>query len=289
MLIKRKQIKNLFQWLLIIVIAIGIAIALRVFVFAKFTIPTPSMEPAIIAGDQVLVSKLTPGPRLIKNLFSIQENDKPEITRISVSKIKRNDILVFNFPYTQRGKLGFDYQVYYAKRCVGIPGDSLEIVNGFYKVRHVADTLGNYKKQEKLSTSNKKRIKKGIFQSFPKNKRYDWNILDFGPLYIPGKGDCLPIDSMSIVLYKQLIEYETEKTVRVKRQQVLLNDSVITDYTFLNNYYFMAGDHVQDSKDSRYWGLLPEVHIVGKVVLALSNKNPKTGETNWKRFLKRIK
>lgn len=286
---KQKYIKNLLRWLLMIVISIGLAIVLRVFVIAKFMIPTPSMEPAIAVGDQILVSKLTPGPRLIKNLFSLQENEKPEISRFQVSKIKRNDILVFNFPYFKRKKLGFDYRVYYTKRCIGIPRDSLDIVNGFYKVRHQVDTLGDYYNQEKLSRRNQKEIKEELYQSFPNDKNYSWNIKNFGPLYIPGKGDCLSIDSMSIILYQQLIEYETGKTIGMQRQHVLLNDSIITSYTFQSNYYFMAGDYVQDSKDSRYWGLLPEDHIVGKAVLVLSNKDPKTGKTNWKRFLRKIK
>jgi signal peptidase I len=93
-----KQIfKNIFQYVLIIFIAIVLAILLRVFLFASFKIPSPSMEPAILSGDYIIVNKQIPGPRIIKNFFSSQKNDRWGTKRFKgIRKIKRNDMQVFN-------------------------------------------------------------------------------------------------------------------------------------------------------------------------------------------------
>ena len=65
--------KNALQWLLIFLTAIVLAVCMRVFLFALYSIPTPSMEPAIVAGDKVLITKLIPGPRIVRNFFSLHE------------------------------------------------------------------------------------------------------------------------------------------------------------------------------------------------------------------------
>ena len=285
----KRLLKNILQWLLIVVIAIVLAVALRVFVFAKFTIPTPSMEPAIIAGDRVLVSKLTPGPRIITNFFSLRNGEKPVIKRLSGFDVKRNDILVFNFPYSDWNRLDMDMSVFYAKRCVAIPGDTFYIENGFYKVKNAIDTLGCYKNQQQLSETQDSKFQSNIYDCFPFDAHYSWNVKDFGPLYVPRANETLAIDTLNAVLYRKLIEYETERNVYVKDGQVLLGDSAIANYTFTRNYYFMTGDYVFDSQDSRYWGLLPEDHIVGKVAFMLNNENPHTKKVSWKRFLKKAK
>lgn len=266
-MIKKRHIKRVLQWLLIFMIAIVVAICLRVFVLAKFTIPTPSMEPAILPGDRVIVSKLTPGPRIIRNLFSLWKDGKPEISRLRMFGVKRNDVLVFNFPYPNRNRLGFDYQVYYAKRCVAIPGDTFYIENGIYKVKNCPDTLGNYEAQLHFSKKKAEEIRPEIFRCFPRNDNYQWNVKQFGPLYVPRKGDTLAIDAKNVALYKNLIRYETDREVRVANDTVYVGGEPLHAYVFRQNYYFMAGDLVRDSKDSRYWGLLPEEHIVGKVAI----------------------
>jgi signal peptidase I len=127
-----------------------------------------------------------------------------------------------------------------------------------------------------------------VYRCFPKQSSYNWNLKYFGPLYVPRKDDCLDINSLNISLYSKLIEYETEKIVKTKGSEISLNDSVIYKYTFLKNYYFMAGDLVQDSRDSRYWGLLPEDHIVGKAVIIWKSKDGNSGKYRWERFFKRI-
>ncbi|MCD7901788.1 MAG: signal peptidase I [Bacteroides sp.] len=282
-------LKNLLQWTLVIFFTSSLAIILRVFVFAKFSIPTPSMEPSIKAGEQVLVSKLTPGARIITNFFTLKKGEVPEVKRMPGFSVKRNEVLIFNFPYSDWQRMSIDMNVFYAKRCVAIPGDTFYIENGIYKVTQSSDTLGCYKNQQYLAERKDNDFNSDIYNCFPFDTRYSWNIKNFGPLYVPRKNETLLIDTLNIILYKKLIEFESRKTIKTKAMHVLMGDSTIQKYTFTKNYYFMAGDFVFDSQDSRYWGLLSEDHIVGKVAFVWNIKDISTGKTKWSDFLKKIK
>ncbi|GHT15099.1 hypothetical protein FACS189426_22370 [Bacteroidia bacterium] len=119
--------KPLFKHLLIgikiFVTAILLAIILRIFVLSSFHIPTPSMEPSVLAGDYIIVNKLAYGARIVKN-FNFMKGGKFETFRVKgFGKVKRNDVLVFNFPYSDWNKLQPDLGVFYLKRCVAIPGE----------------------------------------------------------------------------------------------------------------------------------------------------------------------
>lgn len=91
-------------------------------------------------------------------------------------------------------------------------------------------------------------------------------------IYIPISGDTICLDILNIKLYKRPIYYETGKQITIKNGDVLLGDSTVNKYVFKHNYYFMAGDWSLNSNDSRYWGLLPEDHIVGKVSFIWNSK-----------------
>ena len=86
----------------------------------------------------------------------------------------------------------------------------------------------------------------------------DWDIVCFGPLYLPVKGDEIEMNPKHAVLYRNVIEWEQRKKLFLLGDTILLNDSAIHAYRFKENYYFVAGDKVMNSQDSRYWGLLPE-------------------------------
>lgn len=263
-----------------------LTIFLRVFIISSFKIPTPSMTPAILPGDYILVNKLIIGPRLFKN-FNFLKGEKVETFRLpGFRKIKRNDILVFNFPYSNCDQLRMDINVYYLKRCIAIPGDTFYIDNGFYHVKGCNDTLGNYDNQLALS-----RQKNTIwaFRTFPYEGQHYWTMKTFGPLYIPKANDVLSIDTSTIALYKRLIEYETDKRITVNKGDILLDKQPLTRYRFRRNYYLMAGDNVFDSRDSRFWGLLPDDHIVGKAMRIWKSVDPASGKLRYDRLLRKIK
>ena len=246
------------------------------------------MEPAIWAGDYILVNKLVLGGRVYKN-FDFRKGGKVETRRLrGWREVRRNDVLVFNFPYTERQKLEFDLNTFYVKRCVAIPGDTFFIENGIYKVANRKDTLGCYWQQLLVSERDDAQLSKA-FRCFPKATGYNWNMKNFGPLYVPGKGDRLTVDSQNIHLYRNLIAYESGREVSIQGDTVLLGNEILTAYTFLKNYYFMTGDYALDSRDSRYWGLLPEEHIVGKAAIIWKSEDMQTGKYRWHRFFKTIK
>lgn len=224
------------------------------------------MSPALLPGDYIFVNKLIPGPRLIIKA----SGDNPQLKRFTGYKtIKRNDIVVFNPLNGSFPELG----AFHIKRCIGVPGDTFYIDNGFNKIKNVSDTLGDYFAQQMLSEKMDAEIEAIIFNCFPFDSAYDWNIKKFGPLYIPISGDTICLDIQNIKLYRQMIYYETGKRITIENGTIFLGDCIINKYVFRYNYYFVAGDWVLNSNDSRYWGLLPENHIVGKVSFIWNSKD----------------
>ena len=106
--------------------------------------------------------------------------------------------------------------------------------------------------------------KKPDLSVFPHSK--PWNIDNYGPIYIPEQGKMVKLDLISLPLYKRIItEYEGNK-LEIKGDAIYINDKIATSYTFKQNYYWMMGDNRHRSEDSRYWGYVPENHVVGKPV-----------------------
>ena len=296
-----KLIKKLLKGLSLIVLTITLAGVMKVFLFASFKVPTGSMEPTILPGDFVLVNKLLIGPRIYRD-FGFLKGRKTPYKRIKgMQPIRRNDVLVFDAPYIAAGFLNKIPNQYYIKRCVAISGDTLLIENGKLKIakhpptplqrgiENYMDSVGGVLGQQKLSQMSQNDFPPDIWQCFPFDTvYYRWNIKDFGPLYIPAQNDKLELNQQNIVLYKPLIQYETQKTITVKEGRLFLGEEPLSSYTFTRNYYFMAGDNVTGSYDSRYWGLLPEDFVVGKATIIWKSKDSQTGKFRWKRFLKVI-
>ena len=201
-------------------------------------------------------------------------------------------MLVFNFPYpAQWDSIGLNVMSYYVKRCVALPGDTFEIRKAHYWVRSCEMSLGNVESQDALMriVANGREKDYGIVMSgYPYNGLVDWNIVNFGPLYLPAKGDEIEMNPKHAVLYRNVIEWEQRKKLFLYGDTVLLNDSAIHAYRFKENYYFVAGDKVMNSQDSRYWGLLPEPFIVGKAVRIWKSVDRGTDEIRWDRTFKNI-
>jgi len=247
------------------------------------------MEPNLISGDYILVNKLVMGPRIF-NLVSALNKEDIKIHRLpGLRNIKHNDILVFNFPYSvSQDSISFDIMKYYIKRCIGLPGDTLQIRNGLFQITGISERLGNYKSQQYISTLVDS-VKHIQMDSYPWNKGFNWTIKEFGPLPIPIKGQQMEMNKHTYSLYHQIISWEQKQKLKFNNNKVLLGDSAITNYEFLKNYYFMAGDKLQNSQDSRYWGLLPEEYIVGKASLIWNSTEPASNKTRWNRILRSIK
>lgn len=263
----------------------------QLFCFTSFKIPSDSMEPALRDGDRILVNKMIKGARLF-NVFSALNNEDVAIHRIpGLGNLKRNDILVFNFPYQKNrwDSIRLDVMQYYVKRCIALPGDTLEIRSGFYKIRGCKEQLGNDKAQRYLANLQNPKQHGIVVGTFPYDKQLKWNIREFGPLSIPRKGQEVMMNRTNFLLYRQLIGWEQKKKLRFKNEQALLGDSLISRYRFEKNYYFVSGDNMANSQDSRYWGMLPEEYIVGKATRIWYSEDKFTGKPRWERIMKRIK
>lgn len=265
---------------------------LQVFVFTSFKVPSDSMEPTLIAGDRILVDKCSTGARLF-DLLGAVKGEEVKIRRVPGWRdFRRNDVLAFNFPYPGRwDSIAFDVMLYYVKRCVAVPGDTLEIRNAHYRVRGVEETIGYVDGQDELQRvmdSGEAKRMRIVTRRYPKDSALDWSIAEFGPLYIPRQGDNLPMNRKHALLYKHPIEWEQKKKLRMKGDSVWIGDSLIHSYRFRESYYFMAGDKALNSRDSRYWGLLPETFIVGRVWRIWKSVDPVTDEMRWERIGRKV-
>jgi signal peptidase I len=281
-----KSISTLLKTVYFLTLAVLLGITVRAVFFLSVVVPSDSMAPTIFSGEYIMVNKCVPGLRT----FSFDSVKKCPLTdrKFRTGKIRRNDILVFNYPYHRHNVLSFDSKLYYIKRCVAVAGDTFSIENGIYRMHGVSRRLGNYEAQQRLSEADSAIFSPEVFLCYPQRSPYHWTIKNFVPLYIPRKGDCVPIDTVSIYLYKNLLEYETGQKIKINAPNVLLNDSIINNYTFSQNYYFMAGDRVFDSGDSRYWGLLPEDHIAGRAMFIWKSIDPQIDKIRWKRVGKQL-
>jgi len=270
---------NIFNWVVLSAFAVVLVyFGNWIFISDKFIVPTESMSPTLIPGDRIVVNKLIFGARIYKN-FDFSEGQPLVSWRMpGLRKIRPNDVLVFNVPRGYGGdEIAFKINYVFAKRCVGAPGDTVEVDEGLYKNNRCDGPIGLSARQACLAATPDSLIPDVIFSTIPFDD--SWNVKRFGPLYVPAKGDTIRLDERARRIYGAAIEYETGRK---------LSDVPDREYVFRQNYYFMGGDNVFDSADSRYWGFVPEEFIIGVTRRIAYSRDRQTDTFRWDRFMKRI-
>lgn len=363
---KKKQQKQKNQksewrsWFDAILFAVIAASLLRIFLIEAYTIPTSSMEKSMLIGDFLFVSKTAYGPRVPitpvavplvhhtiprTNIKSYSEIIKLPYHRMKgLGNIERNDCVVFNWP-AETLERPIDKKENYVKRCVGIPGDKIEILEGQLMVNNVPQeefdgmkkqwsytvntkgtglnpnilyekydiTEGGYGRNRneyilKLTNGSADALKKfsnvtsvtkiiekpKVFADyiFPHNENYKWNIDNYGPLTIPKAGAIINLTIENLPIYKDIIERYENNKLEIIENEIYINDSIVSSYTFAMNYYWMMGDNRHNSADSRFWGFVPEDHIVGKALFVWMSwdKNAKgLKKVRWSRLFRSVK
>lgn len=245
-----------------LVYAAVVAFLIKVFLFEAYRIPTGSMENTLLVGDFLLVTKFTYGATTPRNI-PFTNIRIPYFRLPAFKEPKIGDIIVFDFPGDRDEKESPEV-LNYIKRCVGLPGDTIQIIN---RVLYNNGKVIPNPPQAKFIT-NVQPPNYGNPRIFPKGM--PWNDDNYGPLRIPKKGDRLKIDSSNFEQWKIFILRENHNEVKLTPDNKLIVDGTIRDsniYVVERDYLFMMGDNRNNSLDSRFWGFMPKDNIVGEAFM----------------------
>ncbi len=120
---------------------------------------------------------------------------------------------------------------------------------------------------------------------FPYDPSFNWTVDNFGPLWVPQKGKSIDLTPQNVTLYKRVISVYEGNKWEERNGQIFINGQAASSYTFKMNYYWMMGDNRHRSQDSRFWGFVPEDHIVGEAWLIWMSYDK---GIRWNRLFKSI-
>ena len=227
-----------------------------------------------------------------------------------------------NFPeYGEIGSRPTDRRENYVKRCVGLPGQTLQIKNRVVYLdgkpnkepdnvqytywvklkRHLTDeelkemaitqedlmslnqngympltnmAVERMKKSPDMVESIELNTEASTLDTYPLNGNMHWTRDNYGPIWIPKKGASIDLTLDNLPIYERPIKVYEGNELDVRDGKIFINGKEAKSYTFKMDYYWMQGDNRHNSADSRYWGFVPEDHIVGKPIFIWWSSDP---------------
>lgn len=255
---KQTPLSRLRNSVEILALTVFIALFLKTFVIEAYRIPTGSMEDTLLVGDFLLVNKFVYGattPRTIP----FTDAAIPFLRLPALKSPKRGDVVVFEFPQSDRN--GEVPPVNYVKRCVAIPGDTVRIVNKQVIVNGAELALPRH---AKVNPSHVRPREFRNYRIFPRGAAFNED--NYGPLTVPRRGEALFLDVNTIAVWWQLIEREGHRVEVATSGEVLIDRVPTSEYVVEHEYYFVMGDNRDNSLDSRFWGFVPETHVIGQAL-----------------------
>jgi signal peptidase I len=240
----------------VVIYALFIALFLKVFVIEAFGIPTPSMRGTLMVGDFLFVNKFIYGLRTPRAI---------PLTGIRIPHMKilpgyaspqRGDVVVFEFP-GDGGTLEQPHVMNYVKRCIGLPGDTVELAGKRLYVNGERVAL------PRTAVTGSRTLGRGDFDIaiYPKGASFnrDW----WGPMVVPFEGMEIELTLENIDSWRLFIEREGHSVRFTAEGDIQVDGNDANAYVVEKDYYFMLGDNRDNSEDSRYWGFVPENNIIG--------------------------
>ena len=264
----KTQKQKFFEFWKNLLFAAVAAFLIKTFFIETSRVPTGSMEKTIMVGDFLFVNKFIYGSSSPRSI-PFTDVALPYFQLPAIHEPRRGDIVVFEYP-GDRDDLKAAEITNYVKRCIGVPGDTIEVVD---KVVFVNGKEA--RRPPQIQYINNYCTPKGIPNPriFPKGSEFNED--NYGPVIVPRKGDVINLSTDNIEKWRTIIDREFGRlAVTVEDNQVLIDGKPVKSYTLKKDYYFMMGDNRDDSADSRFWGFVPRDHIVGQAFLIYWSWDP---------------
>ncbi len=268
----------------IVLATIFVALFLKSCVVEAYRIPSESMEQALLAGDFLLANKFIYGAHSPQRI-PFSDYRLPSLRFPSIRLPRPGDVVVFQLPEYAR-EFNNSSAPAYVKRCVGLPGDSISLVNRNVIVNGITMPVSDV-------ISARPIFPRGVGDPriFPNGSGFNED--NYGPVRVPRAGDTLSLNRKEFTFVRDIIEHEGHNARLDNNGQILI-DGVRREYYIVDkNYYFMLGDNRDNSYDSRFWGFVPEDLIIGKAMMIYWSWDTEAGggsvwsrlsQTRWDRI-----